>query len=204
MRQKESNYSKHPLYGYLPDYSLFYVDDLVKTYDVHFKVVSPRKTKLGDCRYPVNRAKQIIITINQDLKPIQFLVTSLHELAHAKTFREFGNKVQPHGIEWKINFSFILNSILHREDISPEEKKVLKSIADKPTATSYGSDHLQTLTKNKHSVFLKDLPNGSNFNFNNKPFKKIKLLRTYVLCSCESSNRKYKIHGLAEINPSPN
>ncbi|CAG5084226.1 SprT-like domain-containing protein [Parvicella tangerina] len=202
MKEKESKNHLHPLYGYAPDYALHYIDDLVKFYNVHFKVVSPRKTKFGDCRYPLKSRGQIIITVNLDLPKIQFLITSLHELAHAKTFREYHNKVSAHGNEWKNNFSLILRELYETADIPFEEKQVLKSIALKPTASSYGSVSLQNLTKRKETIFLKDIANGNVFTFNDRSFRKIRLLRTYVLCSCESSARKYKIHRLAEINAS--
>lgn len=177
------------------------VDSWVKQYNVHFKVVSPRKTKLGDCRFPVRGNSQTIITINQDLKAFQFLVTTVHELAHAKTFQEFRNKVAPHGKEWKLNFSNMLQELITRQDIPEQEKAILHSIAKNPKSTSYGNVDLQKYTKDSNVHFLRDLQNGSIFNFNKRDFRKIKLLRTYVLCECMTSQRKYKIHGLAEIKP---
>lgn len=167
---------------------------------MHFKVVSPRKTKLGDCRYPIRKNTQTVVTVNQDLAPFQFLVTSLHELAHAKTFQEYGLRVPAHGKEWKHHFSEILNGLCALPDVPEDEVTVLQSIAQKPKATSYGSAQLQDYLKDENTVFLKDIANDSIFNFNNRDFRKIKLLRTYVLCSCLESGRKYKIHGSAQIN----
>lgn len=189
----------HPLKGYLPSYAIFYVDELVKGYDVHFKVVSPRKTKLGDCRFPIHRKSQIIITINEDLKPFQFLITSIHELAHAKTYREYGNKVKAHGKEWKLNFSELLSELTSQKGASREDISIIQSIAQNPKATSFGSQSLQHYLKSDEDHFLKDLDDGITFNFNKKEFRKLKLLRTYVLCECLDNKRRYKIHGLAQI-----
>lgn len=199
MKQKESNISIHPLRGYLPSYAILYVDELVKAFDVHFKVVPARKTKLGDCRYPIAVQSQIVITINQDLHPIQFLVTSLHELAHAKTFREYEGRAKAHGREWKQNFSQILRELCSRSEVPQKVSDVLISLARKPQASSYGHDSLQLLSRKENTPFLKEIPNGSFFTFNNKKFQKIKLLRTYVLCSSSDTNKQYKIHGLAQI-----
>ncbi len=192
----------HPLYGYLPDYAIIFVDGLVKGNNVHFKVVAPRKTKLGDCRYPRKKSDSIVITVNQDLPPLQFLVTGLHELAHAQTFRKYGNKVRPHGLEWKNTFSQILLELCDQTDVPENEQAILKSIAKKPSATSYGSSSLQNFTKKGEMLFLKDIPNDAVFQFNNRTFRKIRLLRTHILCSCEVSKKRYRIHGLAQI-PAP-
>lgn len=189
----------HPLFGYVPDYSILYIDQLVKSFDVHFKVVSPRKTKLGDCRYPIGTKEKITITINKDLHPFQFLVTSLHELAHAKTFREFGMKASAHGKEWKNNFSKILLDASSLDNVNDEEISVLRSLSNNPKATSYGHDSLQMLVKKENDILLKDIPDDSLFYFNKSVFRKIKLLRTYVLCSNEQNNKRYKIHGAVHI-----
>lgn len=162
-------------------------------------MVSPRKTKLGDCRYPIRLNEKIIITINKDLHPIQFLVTSIHELAHAKTFQEYGTKVNAHGNEWKNNFSNMLKEASVLDNIPAEEKAVLKSIARNPKATSFGHESLQKIVKEENTVLLKDIPDNSRFHFNQATFRKIKLLRTYVLCANEQNNKRYKIHGTVHI-----
>lgn len=201
LKQSEFRTSSHPLFGYLPDYSIYYVDSLVKKFNVHFKVVAPRSTKLGDCRFPRKKKEKIIITLNQDLNPFQFLVTSLHELAHALTFIEFKHKVRPHGKEWKLNFSNILMDLINQQVIPDKEREILLSIAKSPKSTSFGNVELQQFVKEGNTIFLRDIADGSIFNFKNRDFRKIKLLRSYVLCSCTSSHRQYKIHGLAEISP---
>lgn len=155
---------------------------------------------MGDCRYPLgkNAGKQIIVTVNQDLEPIQFLITALHELAHAQIFREYKVTVSAHGKEWKSLFSRILKEMsdLCDNDI---DKKTLLALAKNPKSTSFGNQHLQQQLKSENSVFLRDLPNETVFRFDNKTFKKIKFLRTYSICVNLSNKRRYKIHGLAEI-----
>lgn len=138
------------------------------------------------------------ITINSDLKPIQFLVTTLHELAHSKTFKEHGWTKDPHGKNWKENFSQLLLGCLEHSNVE-EHRKIIISIARNPLSTSSGNELLQQATKNSDLDLLKDLASNSHFIFRDRKFKKIKLLRKMVICEELSNNRQYKIHGLAEV-----
>jgi SprT protein len=74
---------------------------------VSFKIVNPRATKLGDFR-PGMRGEKSQITVNGDLNPYAFLVTTLHEFAHLKVFLKFGLTVKPHGDEWKTIYRELL------------------------------------------------------------------------------------------------
>ena len=73
--------SRNSLADFLPDKTNDYVLSLLKRYPVVFKVVSPRKTKLGDFRAS-NKSGRCQITINNNLEPLNFLITTLHEIAH--------------------------------------------------------------------------------------------------------------------------
>lgn len=69
-------------------------------YGVIYTVVARRKTKLGDHRYDSLR-RISSITLNEDSNPYRFLVTLVHELAHARVRFESPARVAPHGKEWK-------------------------------------------------------------------------------------------------------
>lgn len=71
---------------YLPSFSIEMIEDLIKEIKVNVKVVNSRKTKLGDFRVINN---QFYITINNDLNQYSFLITLVHELAHAYTFLKY-------------------------------------------------------------------------------------------------------------------
>ena len=82
---------------YLPKEFVVYVSDLIIHSNVKFKIVAPRSTKLGDFRASSKNDGKPQITINGDLNPYSFLITTLHELAHLKTFHSYGAGVNPHG-----------------------------------------------------------------------------------------------------------
>ena len=87
------------------------VVDLFLASPVRFKIVPPRKTKLGDFSIGHGMEKPQI-TINGDLNPYSFLITTLHEFAHLHTYQQYGNRVNPHGEEWKANFRKLLIPII--------------------------------------------------------------------------------------------
>lgn len=170
-------------------------------YRVNFKIVNPRKTKLGDCRFPLQNDTPITITVNIDLPPLQFLITTLHELAHAKTFREYQNKVAPHGIEWKNNFKQMFQPILNEQYLQPEEIKIINALLKNVSATSSGNHQLNDFLfkDNPDVTFLKDIPHEKVFILNERKFKIISKARTRYLCEEIKSKRKFKIHGLAQV-----
>ena len=94
---------------YLPEGCAPPVVDLLVENPVHFKIVKPRKTKLGDFRYFNGK---MMITVNGDLNQYEFLVTTLHEIAHLQTHVKFGRKVAPHGREWKMSFILLKKRLL--------------------------------------------------------------------------------------------
>ena len=59
-----------------------------------FKIVAPRRTKLGDFKAKGNKNNKSQITINGDLNPYAFLITTLHELAHI-CYNKYKYKVRP-------------------------------------------------------------------------------------------------------------
>ena len=75
------------------------IRDLINKHELNIIVVSERKTKRGDFRVYSNGLKKI--TLNQDPNKFRFLITLLHEISHQLVFQTFGNRVRPHGIEWK-------------------------------------------------------------------------------------------------------
>jgi len=77
-----------------------------------FKVTRSRNSKLGDYRAPFKGSSHQI-TVNHDLNPYSFLITTVHEFAHLKTYQEHKNKVKPHGNEWKENFKMLMEPFLN-------------------------------------------------------------------------------------------
>ena len=102
------------LIAFIPAKALKNVRDLINKHELNIITVSERKTKRGDFRVYSNGSKKI--TLNKDSNKFRFLITLLHEVSHQLVFQAFGNKVRPHGIEWKkifkeISKPFLLESI---------------------------------------------------------------------------------------------
>lgn len=95
------------LQSLIPEGALPLIHQWSEQYRVTYFVVAPRKTKLGDHRHDSSR-KISIITLNQDSNPYRFLVTLVHELAHAKVRFESAVPVAPHGKEWKAAVSAMM------------------------------------------------------------------------------------------------
>ncbi len=101
---------------FLPSGFEYIVTDLFMASPIKFKIVPGRKTKLGDFRMSFTGEKPQI-TVNGDLNPYSFLITTLHEFAHLHTFQQYGNKVNPHGNEWKANFRKLLIPVIETGNI---------------------------------------------------------------------------------------
>ena len=52
------------------------------------------------------------ITVNGDLNPYSFLITTIHEFAHLVTFEEYQGRVKPHGKEWQLTYSKMLYPVI--------------------------------------------------------------------------------------------
>src|ERR1044071_1829719 len=97
----------HHLQQFLPPNTYDAVLQYLQFYKVHLTVARERKSILGDYRHRTHHANHRI-SVNGNLNPYSFLVTLLHELAHLLTFEQYGNRIPPHGREWKSIFAKLL------------------------------------------------------------------------------------------------
>lgn len=195
---------KQILSKYLPDDFVPYISELIVQSDVKFKIVAPRRTKLGDFKAKGDKSNKSQITINRDLNPYAFLITTLHELAHLHTFNKYKYTVRPHGIEWKKEFSILLNPILIHDALPNELKITLEKSIHNLKASSCSDIHLSRVLKkydiSKRTLTLEELNENTRFTINKKTYLKGKLRRTRYLCKEISSGKSYLIHALAEVN----
>lgn len=188
---------------FIPAAFTSYVADLLFSSKVAFKVSKPRKTKLGDYRPPF-QSEFHRITVNGDLNPYQFLITTLHEFAHMQTYIEHGWKVKAHGEEWQRKFSTLLAPLLDSEAIPRDIKLALKNSINKPKASSCTDLALSRVLKrydeqNEHLVTVEELKENECFILNNKRFKRGKLRRKRYMCEELGSGKLYLVHCLAEV-----
>lgn len=161
------------------------------------KLTRTRQTKVGD--FTSNRTKaRPRITLNHDLNPYIFLMTYVHEVAHLRVYLARGNRVEPHGEEWKSTFTDLMLPVMW-ENIFPEEiLHELRRHMIHPKASSFADPILtqafRKFDKDAHQyVVLADVPEGSIFQFQGRYFKKGKLRRTRVICVELKSKKSYLV-----------
>lgn len=190
---------------YLPEAFVDYTVDLFLTSAVKFKIVNGRKTKLGDFRAGLPGEKHQI-TVNGDLNPYAFLVTTLHEFAHLNTYNQYKNRVLPHGEEWKNAFRELLLPVIQSGELPKDVEKALVNSLVKTKASSC-SDHdlsrvLQSYDKPKEGVeILERLPKNSTFALNGRHFVKGPLRRKRYVCQEVRTQRSYLVNALAQVTP---
>ena len=113
---------------YLPENCCEEVIHYLNKYKVQLTVTRQRQSILGDYRH-AHMGKSHRISVNGNLNKYSFLITLLHELAHLFTFDNYGNRVQPHGKEWKNIFSQLLSSFISKKIFPNDiEKALFKTI----------------------------------------------------------------------------
>lgn len=190
---------------YLPDEFVPYVVDLFFAEQVHFRITKPRKTKLGDYRPPFN-GKPHQITVNGNLNPYAFLITTLHEFAHLRTFVKYGNRVKAHGVEWKHEFKELLLPLLNSEALPTELKSVLMRSTRNLKAASCTDTQLYRALKaydtvDDNVILLEDLGNDKVFQLGNRTFQRGILRRKRYLCAEVATGKQFLVSRLAEVKP---
>jgi SprT protein len=189
---------------YLPDNTLPLIMPYIEQHKVQLTITRKRSTVLGDYRHPYG-GKGHRISVNGDLNKYSFLITLLHEMAHLETYVLYGNKVQPHGKEWKQLFANILHFFLEKKIFDPAvEQALLKSISN-PAASSCADENLlRTLKKydsiNKSTTLVEALQLGEQFIIaNNRVFVRGEKIRKRFKCVELSSKKWYLFSGLFEV-----
>jgi hypothetical protein len=188
---------------FLPEHFVEYVTDLFLKSNVKFSIVRSRATKLGDFRAGLNNEKHKI-TVNGDLNPYSFLVTTLHEFAHLNTFNRYGTRVLPHGEEWKNEFKRLLLPVIDSKELPKEiENALVKSLVN--IKASSCTDYHLSKALSKHDkidpgkALLEEIPPNSPFLLNGREFIKGPLRRKRYVCREVSSNRNFLVSSLAQV-----
>ena len=198
----KSTFFSETLSRFAPKEFIPYLTKLILESRVKFKIVPGRKTKLGDFRFSELSDKPTI-TVNGDLNPYSFLITSLHEIAHLNTFRKYGNSVQAHGLEWKNAFRDLLEPILMSKSLPDDiEKALWKSFVN--TKASSCSDMALSRVLKKYdlendTIHLESLAKNTIFALNKKEFKKGDLRRSRYVCIEITSGKQFLVHALANV-----
>jgi hypothetical protein len=153
---------------YLPKEAHGFVKSLLEENPAHVVPVSVRRSKHGDYhRRP--RAGFHKITINKCGNPYQFLVTLIHEVAHARAYKDYGTRIRPHGHEWRTTFSAFLHRSIAAKCYPEDIISAVQMFAFSPTATTthYLEKVLRKYDKLDQRPLVLELPPGSLFSLRN-------------------------------------
>ena len=132
-----------------------------------------------------------------------FLLTLVHEIAHLLTFERFGNRVKPHGVEWKDAFRELMRPVM-RLDVFPEDVRLaIITYMKDPAASSCSDENLLRILKKYDPenglVHLEELSMHAHFEYGGRIFVKGPKRRTRFQCSLRDEKHVYLFAGLAEV-----
>lgn len=187
---------------YLPTKAIASVENLLKTYKVHLKIVNERQSKHGDYRPLPEGGHQI--TINANLNPYRFLITLIHEIAHLLVFINYGRYTKPHGIEWKLTFQKLMLPLINPQIFPANLLPVIADHFKNPRASSDTDARLSIALKGydpptgKRYIF--EIPLGTHFSLpNGQVFIKGEKLRKRYKCKDLSTGREYVFQPNAQV-----
>ncbi len=199
----------------LPLKAIDYCQHLWQHYGFHLHLTKPRRTRLGDFR--VLPGGQTKITVNTNLNPYAFLITYVHEVAHADVYAHYGmqrknSPLKPHGKAWQLAFQRLMQPLLTDTVFPTVILTPLRQYLIQPAATTYACPSLMLAIRQfdgdepeeqpANKQLLRDLPEGSLFKFSQKMYVRGTLRRTRIVCKESVTGRSYAIlaHALVEIN----
>ncbi|MDT0556922.1 SprT-like domain-containing protein [Patiriisocius hiemis] len=187
---------------YIPQASVTPVLELIKSNNVHLKIVNERKTRHGDYRKLPGGQHQI--TVNSSLNKYRFLITLVHEIAHLVAFHKFGRNIKPHGKEWKYTFQALMLPFIRPEVFPSNLLPLLAAHFKNPKATSDTDARLSLALKqydpenDKNYIF--EIPLGATFRlYNGKIFKRGNKRVKRFECLEVSTGRVYLFNPNAEV-----
>ena len=206
MPKKEAHISA--LQHFLPANTYEPVLTYLQHYRVHLTVAKERKSILGDYRHRT-QIKNHRISVNGNLNKFAFLITLLHELAHLLTFEKFGNRIAPHGKEWKQVFGQLLAQFIEHNVFPGDIKQALINSLHDPAASSCSDEDLLRVLKHydekeTHLVFVESIPEGSLFKTHDgKVFKKGERIRKRFKCEEVETRKFYLFSPIYEVEEVP-
>ena len=193
------------LRNFLPEGSFELVMPLIIHHKVHLTVARERQTKLGDYRNAYG-GKNHRISVNGNLNRFAFLITLLHELAHLLAYDAYGNRIQPHGREWKLQYGDVLKAFISKGIFPADIVAELNKSLHNPGASTCSEVGLQRILNRydpnkKHNIVLvENLAEGQHFTLpNGRMFKRGKKLRKRITCYEIPGMRPYLFSPIFEV-----
>jgi SprT protein len=169
-----------------------------------FRISRSRRSKFGDYRPPL-RGQGHRISVNHNLNPYAFLVTTVHEFAHLKTWEEQRSLSKPHGPAWKNNFRLLMNPFFHKQIFPSDVEQAILRYLDNPAASSCTDLMLFRVLRRYDETrpgvsTVEQLPDGTLFMLaDGRMFRKGIRLRKRYRCVEVRSERIYLFSPVAEV-----
>lgn len=192
------------LRDYLPESSFDLVMPLIHQYKVQLTITRERQTKLGDYRHAF-RNKGHRISVNSNLNRYAFLITLLHELAHLLAFEAYGNRIPPHGTEWKKLYAGLLKDFLQQQLFPTDVADELQAILHNPAASSCAEDSLLRVLRRYDArqtgvKTVEEIAPGHMFVMTGgRRFTRLEKLRKRIKCQEEATGRFYLFSPVYEV-----
>ncbi|MEZ0487371.1 sprT domain-containing protein [Fibrella aquatica] len=186
-----------------------YCQQLQQQFPFGFRIVRPRRTRLGDFRaFPDGTTH---ITVNADLNPYAFLITYVHEVAHCAVYHTYKRPGKPHGRTWQAQFQRLMAPLLTEAIFPVDVLEPLRYYMARPAATTSAQPALMQALRQYNQqptqppvtgqVELRQIPEGQVFQLQKKKYIRGKLRRTRVVCKEIQSGRSYAVLADALVMP---
>lgn len=200
---------------HIPPLAVDYCQHLWQHYGFQFKVARPRRTRLGDFRaLPHGQSR---ITVNANLNSYAFLITYVHEVAHADVHSQYGmprrsRPLKPHGKAWQLAFQRLMLPLLKESVFPATLLEPLQQYMSRPAATTYAHPALMLALRQfdahilestaPNRQLLRDVLEGEAFLLSQKKYIRGTLRRTRVVCKEVTSGKSYAIlaHAWVDVN----
>ncbi len=199
--------TEHPLQAledYLPPDTFHPVAVYLQQYKVHLTISRERSSVLGDYRNP-HSSRNHRISVNGNLNKWSFFITLLHELAHLLTFEKFGNRVPPHGREWKDMFGQLLSQFLQTKVFPGDIENELLATLHNPAASSCAEEGLMRVLRKYNQqkaghMLIEDVPTNKFFKIKDgRVFIKGQRLRKRFRCEEVGTKKVYLFSPIFEV-----
>ncbi len=125
-------------------------------------------------------------------------------MAHLTVWQQYHDAVLPHGTEWKSHFRLLMDQFKGRRLFPASVTAAFRRHLLRPAFTHCTDVALMRALQRYDRLAglrLDQLPEGSIFLYQNKPFRRGKRRRTRIACVCLETNGIYTFDPLTLVTP---
>lgn len=195
---------RQALFDYIPASAVDTVADWFDKNHVILRITANRSTKLGDFRSGIN-GRPCSISVNHNLNKYNFLITLLHEIAHAEVYFNYLRRVPPHGKIWKTTYQRFASPFLNVSVFPENVLQVFNDYLKNPRASSTSYLPLTQVLREfdeQNGITVSMLKPETIFTLpNGKMFRMIGKLRKRFRCYCLNNKKTYLFSPMAIVEP---